>query len=162
MFESETELTLYHEAGHCVMAVLFGAEVERATVAPEEDGFHGIVDIRWSSSASIADQLYVALAGPVAELIYRGETFEPYLVGQWGLVPEWVQDWQQAWSLARRLKRSDHDCIRLIVGIACQLHDWFQRDNWWSAIAAVSDMLDAHEEIDHEAVEYEVKNWIDG
>jgi len=39
--DEDLEKTTYHEAGHCVMAVLRGAKVERATIAPEEDGFYG-------------------------------------------------------------------------------------------------------------------------
>ena len=61
--DDELEKTTYHEAGHCVMAVLCGAEVGRATIAPEEDGFHGIVEIYWPSGSSMADQLSVAMAG---------------------------------------------------------------------------------------------------
>ncbi len=63
--DDELEKTTYHEAGHCVMAVLCGAKIERATVAPEEDGFHGLVDIYWPQKAKVEDRISVALAGPV-------------------------------------------------------------------------------------------------
>ncbi len=62
--------TIYHEAGHCVMAIVCGAKVDRATVAPEEDGFHGIVEIEWPSHRKRSDQIAVALAGPSPRLIY--------------------------------------------------------------------------------------------
>ncbi|XZE21234.1 hypothetical protein SH449x_001133 [Pirellulaceae bacterium SH449] len=146
--------TIYHEAGHCVMAVVSGARVDRATVAPEEDGFHGIVEIQWYSKSKRTDHIAVALAGPVAEMIYLGEPYHP------GFVPEWAHDWKQAWTIARTSTRSDRDCLQLLEQIVAKLYRVFRQDRWWAAVAAVSDLLDAHEEIDHDEIAYEVENWI--
>lgn len=154
MFEDDEEWTNYHEAGHCVMAVLCGALIERATISPEEDNFHGMVDIHWDRDARVVDMLSVALAGPVAEMIYRGEPYHP------GGVPEWKQDWQQAWKLCRGAVKSDIECMRYLEALTARLHRQFSDDNWWGAIAAVRDLLDAHDEIQHEEIEYEVRNWI--
>lgn len=150
----DEEWTNYHEAGHCVMAVVCGAIVERATIAPEQDGFHGIVDIHWPRDAKSVDMLSVALAGPVAEMIYRGEPYHP------GAVPEWAHDWQQAWRLCRALVRSDSDCMKFLENLTRKLHRQFTDDRWWGAISAVRDLLDAHDELEHEDIEYEVQNWI--
>jgi hypothetical protein len=146
--------TIYHEAGHCVMAVACGAQVDRATVAPEEDGFHGIVEIQWPSRCKRADQIAVALAGPVAEMIYLGEPYHP------GFVPEWAHDWKQAWMLARRSSRSDRECLQLLEQMVAKLYRVLRQDRWWAAVAAVSDLLDAHDEINHDEIAYEVENWI--
>lgn len=146
--------TIYHEAGHCVMAVASGARVERATIAPEEDGFHGIVEIQWSSRSKRTDRIAVALAGPVAEMIFLGEPFHP------GFVPEWAHDWKQAWAIVRTSTRSDRYCLQLLEQIVAKLYRVFRQDRWWAAIAAVADLLDAHDEIDHEEIVYEVENWI--
>jgi len=152
--DENIDRTVYHEAGHCVMAVLCGAMVERATVAPEEDGFHGLVEIQWPRRVDVLDQLAVALAGPVAEMVYTNEPYHP------GLVPEWAHDWKQAWQLARPRSRSDQECLRMLERTVADLHNSFSSENWWAAIAAVSDLLATHEDIEHAEIEYEVRNWI--
>ena len=152
--EDQLERTTYHEAGHCVMAVLCGAKIERATIDPEEDGFHGLVDIHWPKKAEYMDLLAVALAGPVAEMIYTNEPYHP------GLVPEWAHDWKQAWQICRPRSRNDIECLRLLEKTVAQLHKRFSTDHWWAAIAAISDLLATHEDIEHEEIDYEVRNWI--
>jgi hypothetical protein len=152
--DDDSDKTVYHEAGHCVMAVLCGATVERATIAPEEDGFHGLVEIRWPRRAEVTDLVSVALAGPVAEMVYSGEPYHP------GLVPEWAHDWKQAWRICRPQSKSDIDCLRRLERTVSKLHQTFSTESWWAATAAVSDLLAAHDEIEHEDIVYEVDNWI--
>ena len=153
--DDELDRTTYHEAGHCVMAVVCGAMVERATIAPEEDGFHGLVEIHWPKNANPTDQLFtVALAGPVAEMIYSGEPYHP------GLVPEWAHDWKQAWRICRPSARNDVECLRRLEQVVVKVHRNFSLESWWAAVAAVSDLLAAHDEIEHEQIAYEVQNWI--
>ncbi len=154
--DDELDKTTYHEAGHCVMAVLCGALVKRATIAPEVDGFHGMVEIHWAKRASAADQLSVALAGPVAEMIYTGEPYHP------GLIPEWAHDWKQAWRICRPKTPSDRECLKLLEQSVAKLYQQFSRDPLWAATAAVSDLLAAHDEIEHEDIAYEVHHWVNG
>ncbi len=153
--DDDLEKTTYHEAGHCVMAVLRGAKVERATIAPEEDGFHGFVEIHWPKQSAVADLLAVALAGPVAEMIYSGDPYHP------GLIPEWAHDWKQAWGIGRRSTRSDRDCLKLLEQIVAKLYHTMSSEPWWAAIAAVSDLLAAHDEIEHDEIAYEVHHWLE-
>lgn len=152
--EDELDKTTYHEAGHCVMAVYCGATVERATIDPEEDGFHGFVEIHWPQDSPAMDKVAVALAGPVAEMIYSGEPYHP------GLVPQWAHDWKQAWRICRRVTRHDRDCLKLLEQSVAKLYHTFSRDSWWAATAAVSDLLAAHDEIEHEEIAYEVRQWL--
>lgn len=170
--DEEQLRTAYHEAGHCVMAVICGAKASIASIAPEEEHLHGHVEIRWSAGSSIADQLAVVLAGPVAEMIYRSEPLHP------GLVPEWSEDWKQAWTLAcsssgarsssgprsspgpRSSSGSDVRCLAMLEQIVAKLYHTLSQDRYWAAVAAVQDLLLAHEEIDHDQIEYEVKAWL--
>lgn len=152
--DEELEKTIFHEAGHCVMAVVCGAEVQRATIAPEEDGFHGLVEIRWSGASRVRDQILVALAGPVAEMIYSGEPYHP------GLVPEWSHDWKQAWRLGRAQSRTDRECLLSLEQVVARLFRQFSAENWWAATGAVSDLLSAHDEIEHDEIAYEVEHWV--
>lgn len=150
----DDEKTMYHEAGHCVLAVVCGAVVERATIAPEEDGFHGFVQINWPHRTTAEHQISVALAGPVAEMIFTGEPYHP------GLVPQWAHDWKQAWRLGRPRVRTDQECLKLLEKKVAQLYRTLAADHWWAATSAVSDLLAAHEEIEHDEIAYEVEHWI--
>jgi len=152
--EEELARTAYHEAGHCVMAVLRGARASHATVSPEEDNFFGKVDIQWPDKRTLANELSVILAGPVAEMIYRGEPLHP------GFVPEWTLDWQQAWALARPRAVSDIKCLEMMEQLIAKLHRSLSNERVWAAIAAVQDLLMAHEDIEHEQIEYEVRAWV--
>ena len=152
--DEEFARTAYHEAGHCVMAVLCGAKACLASVAPEEDNFYGRVDIAWPARHSLLDELSVVLAGPVAEMIYRGEPLHP------GFVPEWCLDWQQAWSLARPRSGSDEKCLAMLEQLVDKLFRSMSDDRVWAAVAAVQDLLAAHEDIEHEQIEYEVRAWL--
>ena len=153
--DEEMVRTAYHEAGHCVIAVLCGAYANHASIAPEEDHFYGKVDIQWPGRRPLENELSVILAGPVAEMIFRSEPLHP------GFVPEWSLDWNQAWMLARPRHTSDAKCLEVLEQLIAKLHRRISNERVWSAIAAVQDLLMAHEDIDHEQIEYEVRAWVD-
>jgi len=48
----------------------------------------------------------------------------------------------------------------MLEQIVAKLYHTFSQDRYWAAIAAVQDLLLAHEEIDHDQIEYEVKAWL--
>lgn len=152
--EEEFARTAYHEAGHCVMAVLCGARACHASVSPEEDNFYGKVDIQWNGRRKYVDEIAVILAGPVAEMIYRGEPLHP------GFVPQWCLDWQQAWAIARPRATSDVHCLTMLEQMVAKLYRSMSEDRLWAAIAAVQDLLAAHEDIEHEQIAYEVQAWM--
>jgi hypothetical protein len=136
------------------MAVLCGAHARQATVAPDEENLFGKVDIQWQGRPSLANELSVILAGPVAEMIYSGEPLHP------GFVPEWFLDWQQAWAIARPRTTSDLRCLEMLEQIVAKLYRSLASDRVWAAIAAVQDLLSAHDDIVHEQIEYEVRAWL--
>jgi hypothetical protein len=88
-------------------------------------------------------------------MIYTGDPYHP------GLVPQWAHDWKQAWRICRISSRKDVECLRRLEQTVAKLHKTFCVDNWWAAIASVSDLLAAHDEIEHEDIAYEVHNWIE-
>ena len=44
--------------------------------------------------------------------------------------------------------------------LVAKLYRSFTSDSWWAATAAVSDLLEAHEEIGHEEIAEEVRQWL--
>lgn len=157
------EVSAYHEAGHAFMAVYVGAHVQSVTIDPDwDDGPSRTGDVRveWPlerfSEREFAEKsVLVALAGPVAEMIYRGEPFHP------GLVAEWLVDWELAWESAARFLEADRKRLAYLEQATLRLYRLLSRDDHWAALAAIADHLLAHETLEGEEVEDIVREWLD-
>lgn len=161
-FEDEdpnAEWTAYHEAGHCVVAIALGATVRFASISPEHEGRYGEVEIHWPKGATRKDQALAILAGPVADMIYRQET--PVM----NIAAPWSSDMQQAFALTEGLvsegKRWGLEKRTAWLGqLISILRKTLERDDYWAAVAAVSDLLLAHEDLEHEQIVEEVSYWL--
>jgi len=156
------ELTAYHEAGHAFMAVCLGAQVRSVTIDPDDDDGpdrFGDTQIEWDRGRLTQRELHeslviVALAGPVAEAIYRGEPLHP------GYVAEWVDDWQQAWEAATPLFPDERKRLRYLEQTTAELHRELNHDGNWAALAAIVDSLLAHERLEGEEISEIVAMWL--
>ena len=161
MSDSIEEVTAYHEAGHAWAALFVGARVQSVSIAPDNDDGpkrFGDTTILWNrrrfSQADFAKKFsWVALAGPVAEMLYTEKPFHP------GTIAEWRQDWNAAFdalesitNIQRRLARMEQTTI--------ELYQAFRDDFHWSAFSAIADHLLAHEILDEELLQEAVEPWI--
>ena len=157
-----SEVDAYHEAGHAMMAVYVGARVRSVTIEPDrDDGPERYADIRveWPRDQFPGRKLHensilVALAGPVAEMIYSGEPYHP------GFVAEWAADWRMAWDAAATLVPSERQRLNYLEQATARLHRMLNEDATWAAVAAIADHLLAHETLEGEEVEDIVRQWI--
>lgn len=155
--------TAYHEAGHAFMAAYVGAHVQSVTIDPDwDDGPErtGDVQVEWPceqfSEREFAEKsILVALAGPVTEMIYRGEPFHP------ALVAEWVVDWNLAWEAVARLIKTDRERMAYLEQSTLRLYRLLGRDEHWAALAAIADHLLAHETMEGEEVEDIMREWLE-
>jgi ATP-dependent Zn protease len=155
------EATAYHEAGHAYLAVRLGAQVRSLTISPDRDdgpARHGDARIAWNTRSLtqrdfVQRAVLVALAGPVAEMIYLNEDADL------DETPEWQVDWEMAWQLSRELLGSDAKTQQFLVQALDELKQRFDRENEWAAIAAIADELLAHDWIEHETVQEIVEYW---
>lgn len=163
MNDDETSTrTAYHEAGHAIVALLVGAEVLLMTIEPDRDDGperHGEVKIGWDardfSPRELREwQLQVALAGPVAEMVYRGEPLHPLHV------PEWQLDWNTAWDLAATFHEAFDKRMRFLETQIRRLHQQLQQDDAWQALASLADALLAHETLETEEIVDAVAPWL--
>mgnify|MGYP003334171790 FL=1 len=162
MRETPEELTAWHEAGHAWAALLVGAKVHSVSIAPDNDDGpqrFGDTEIHWSkrrfSGRKLAAALCrVALAGPVAEMLYSGRPFHP------AGVAEWAQDWRTALQaldfVPDRQRR-----LAMLEQTTIQLYEKFSDDFHWQAVSAIAEQLLAHEILDAELLGEAVEPWVD-
>ena len=157
-----SEVSAYHESGHALVAIFFGAGIRMITIEPDwDDGppRHAEIQIQWpagllSDRALQERSADVALAGPVAEMIYRGEPYHP------GMVAEWATDWQAAWAALEQIIPDQRARLAYLEQATVRLYRQLSRDDCWAALAAIADNLLAHETLEGEEVESIVKHWL--
>lgn len=156
------DTTAYHEAGHAFAAVRLGARVRLVTIAPDfDDGprRYGDTQIEWERTGGDSKELrqkstLVALAGPVAEMIYSGEPYHP------GFVPEWSSDWKLAWDASATLHAHEPTRLAFLEQATNEMYRLLNRNENWAALAAIVDELLAHETLEGEDVHEIVESWI--
>ncbi len=159
----DLELTAYHEAGHAVAAVALGARVQLITLEPEapDEGLPrmGETQVVWkpgqfSDREARERGVKVALAGPVAEMLYSGDPYHP------GFLVAWAADWQAALELADGLWPTEPLRIEGLERITRAVYRWLDAEPQWSAVAALADELLAQETLEREAIHEIVRQWI--
>lgn len=156
------EETAYHESGHAFAAAHFGGRVQSLSINPDRDDGperYGDVTVVWPKARMSARELQnklvlVALAGPVAEMIYRGQPLHP------GFVAEWADDWRHAWTAAETILPDERQRLALLEEASRQLHHLLSRDKSWAAIAALADNLLAYEILEAEQIEEILAAWM--
>jgi ATP-dependent Zn protease len=154
------EETAYHECGHAWVAAYLGGSVRSLTIEPDRDDGpqrFGDTQIVWRRDQMTAKEYHnklvlVALAGPVAEMIYRGQPLHP------GFVAEWAHDWQHAWEAAAPILPNQRQRLAFLEEAARQLHQLLSHEEHWTAIAMLADNLLAHETLEAEEIREVLKS----
>ena len=155
------EWDAYHEAGHAFAATYLGAAVMSVTITPDNDdgpARTGDARIAWDHGRFSGQELarrmsLVALAGPVAEMLYRDEPRHP------GFVPEWATDWKHAWEASARTVPNERQRLAYLERLVFELQDLLQRDSLWAAVAEIADQLLTHEYLEQAEVDEIVRLW---
>ncbi|WP_231615535.1 cell division protein FtsH [Novipirellula artificiosorum] len=162
MDDDET-LTAYHEAGHVVVGYLLGARIDEVRLGSMIDDDlprrFGDCIVNWGAVHPACDwqtqcEIMTILAGPVAEMVYRGERLHP------ASFAPWQSDWHQAVQRSARYFSTPLKQVRFLESVMVVLHQKISADSFWAAIAALSDELLAHEALDHDDVVATVSFWL--
>ena len=160
--DEDESWTAYHEAGHAAIGYALGARIESVQLGGEDDELparFGDCRVNWGRVDASCDwqrlrEVMTVLAGPVAEMIYRGEPLHPARYGPW------QEDWDRAWSSADAIVADPLDRTRWLEKVIVELHRRLQDDACWAAIAAVADELQAHEFLDEDRLADTLRFWL--
>lgn len=139
---SDEATTAYHEAGHVLLAWLCGGVVRETSIESEADELHGHTSVEWhglDDDERARCSAIVALAGPVAEAIWRGSD-----------VPDpsaWRADWEEArlcFELTDSELRPEEQIRRTLADLARTLND----PATWEQLCRIADALEAHGTLD--------------
>ena len=157
----DDQLTAFHEAGHAFAAFYLGAKVKSVSIDPDwDDGpkRYGDTIVLWSkrrfTDREMAEKsAMVALAGPVAEMIFTEQPFHP------ATVAEWQNDWLMALQAMQHIAEPQRRLASL-EQTTVELYEVFREDHHWAAIGAIADHLLAHETLDWEMLQEAVEPWV--
>ncbi|MEI6538121.1 MAG: hypothetical protein WCO86_01150 [Planctomycetota bacterium] len=155
------EITAFHEAGHVYAALYVGAKVRSVTIDPDNDdgpNRSGDTVVLWDRRRFSQQELmekgaWVALAGPVAEMIHAEKPFHP------AVIAEWRQDWETACECLAGIGNVQQR-FACLEQFTIDLYQAFSQDHHWAAIGAIADHLLAHETLDQEMLEEIVEPWM--
>ncbi len=144
------------------MAVYVGARVQSVTIEPDRDDGpqrHADIRVEWpvdrmTRQEYLEKSVLVALAGPVAEMLYNGDPYHP------AVVAEWSADWAMAWEAAMELIRDPQRRMTYLEQATRNLYKLLDRQDFWAALAAIADNLLAHDTLEGEEVEEIVDQWL--
>lgn len=153
------EIAAYHEAGHAVVATILGVKVVSVSIESESSGLDGDAVVLWNRSTqngrrAAVDEIRVALAGPIAEMVYAGD-YDYLRIKQ-----EHAMDWGIALTNLRALNLSTDRATRLLHKTVAELYQTIRGDAVWSAIGDVADLLAVHDSIEGDQVEETVMFWL--
>ncbi|MEC8474739.1 MAG: hypothetical protein VXZ38_08820 [Planctomycetota bacterium] len=162
MDDDET-LTAYHEAGHAAVGYALGGTVEALQLDGENEvtgaRYFGECRISWRTlngeiNTQYQREILTVLAGPAAELVYRGE-----LITLEHLEP-WKQDLNVAWGLLHRIGVNSRDRLELMGRIIDRLKEVINEEPCWPAVASLADALLAREYLEEDEVEEILAFWM--
>ena len=134
----------YHEAGHVMMAHLLSGNVVYASIESDDGQLMGVTKVIWKTQPDDEQRrcsALVALAGPLAESRWRGESL------QLEEFTAWRGDWQEVQN-ALVEEAHGRDPVEVLqqwmLEVRCQLDDPLV----WEWLCRVADALEAHGTLD--------------
>lgn len=144
------EITAWHEAGHAVVAVLLGGVVDTVTVEVPDAAAAGATGVFWRNASNTREQcvndIHVALAGPIAEMIFVGD-YDYLRIKQ-----EHAVDWEVVAAAVERMALDAVAAQKLLTSVATNLYQRLREDAVWSAVADVAERLELDGTIDGDTV----------
>lgn len=143
----------WHEAGHALIAHALGASVRLVTIESEIEGHEGHSEIAWRGGLSDRERArgsaLVSMAGPLAELVFRGDDH----LEQPEVLSSWRGDWSEFESCVSVLAATESERDELRRGLLDELRARFAEPATRECLARIADMLGAHGTLDESLFE---------
>lgn len=172
-----SSLTAYHESGHATVAYLLGGSCVDLAVGNDETlpaddvlpEHYGHCRIQWpddlpnmivagvrtsDQSTHAVREIMTILAGPAAERIHSGDPIDVR-------DPTAASDFDRAVQWSAQITSSPSQAAGLLRAANRHVETWLRTDRVWAAVAALADELDAHEELDADAVDQTLSFWLE-
>jgi ATP-dependent Zn protease len=124
------EATAYHEAGHAVVALALGRQIQSVSIQPNRDHL-GICEFKKGSARPSEDwierEMLIALGGVAAEARHTGEH-------AWDAAR---RDWQYVHSLAVE-RAGERRAERMIQRLLSKAEHLLSRDEHWRAVELIA------------------------
>ncbi len=121
--------------------------MREVTLESERDETEGHCTVVWQRTAPAHEarrQATVALAGPVAELVFLGNG----VLESATTLTSWRADWDEAEAQLERLHLDVEERQRTRLAILQELHETFDGPRNYERLARIADALDAHTTLD--------------
>ena len=121
--------------------------MREVTLESERDEAEGHCTVVWQRTAPAPEarrHAAVALAGPVAELVFLGEL----VLDNTTALSSWRADWDEAEAQLERLHLDVEERQRTRLAILQELHETFDGPRNYERLARIADALDAHTTLD--------------
>ena len=143
MAEDFDTAAAYHEAGHAYLAYRLGGRVLAVSLELDDDTEQGRTSVAWPRAPRAKQQrrsALVALAGPVAELHFRGE------LDQLDTLSAWRADWRE---VQRALAaQAEPDPQRVLRRWLAEVRMALCEPAAWERLCRLADALEAHGSLD--------------
>lgn len=138
----------YHEAGHAFLAHRLGGRVLAVSLELDEDDEQGRTSVQWPPAPRAEQQrrsALVALAGPLAELHFRGE------LDQLDTLSAWRADWREVQqALAAQPGQEPQRVLRRWLA---EVRAALCEPAAWERLCRLADSLEAHGTLDADLLE---------
>ena len=151
------EIIAIHEAGHAVVAILLGGVVDSVTIEVPDQSSAGATGVVWQKTSSrdqCINDMRVALAGPIAEMVFLGE-YDYLRIKQ-----EHAVDWEIVSEALQRLKLSEREAQKKVTDVANELHHRIRETEVWAAINDVAERLTLDGTIDGQVARALTTFWL--
>lgn len=148
MREEFDPVAAYHEAGHAFLAHRLGGRVLAVTLELDDGDEQGRTSVQWPRAPRTEQRrrsALVALAGPLAELHFRGE------LDQLDTLAAWRADWREVQQALVDCRAPDPQR---------QLHRWLAEVRSelteparWERVCRLADALEAHGTLDSDLLD---------
>ena len=133
-----------------MVAVMLGGVVDKVSVEVPDAEAAGVTGVFWGNASDARSQsindIHVALAGPIAEMIFVGD-YDYLRIKQ-----EHAVDWEVVAAAIGRLGLDAAATQKLLSSIASSLYERLREDVVWSAVADVAERLELDGTIDGDTV----------